>query len=74
MKTALELTHGSKLRLFSTTLNVIVKSNESFTVEQLQDFLIRNCKAWIGNDGETPVLDDSIINVEVEWDELNEAT
>lgn len=69
---ATDLYLSSKVRMFTTALNVYVENNQPLSVEALQEFLIRNCRGWIDNDGSTQTLEDSTIKVEVEWEHLEE--
>jgi hypothetical protein len=71
-QTVAELTQATKVRMFSTAVNVYIESEEEFSVDELTDFLARNCKAWLGNDGGEHVLDGSTIKVEVEWEQVEE--
>lgn len=72
MKAALELTLGSKLRHFTTTVNVIVEGDEPITTEQLRRFLGANCFVWLGNDESDEAFEKLRVDVDVEWDELEE--
>lgn len=70
MKAALELTLGSKLRHFITTVDVFVEGDEPITIEQLRRFLEANCFVWLGNDGSDPAFEKLRVDVDVDWDEL----
>ena len=72
LRTAKDLYLNSKVRMFSTPLNIYVESEQPFSIEALQEFLARNCRGLIGNDEATPELKHSNIRIEVEWEHLEE--
>lgn len=73
MKSALELCFDSKLRHFTTTVDVFVDGDEPFTTELLRKFLESNCFVWLGNNGDDETFEKLRVDVDVEWDELKES-
>ena len=67
-----ELNRLARMRLFKARVEILVDCEEEFSLDQLRQFLIENCKAWIGNDGSQPALEKATIQALTFWDELEE--
>ena len=69
LRTALELTMDTKLRLLTATFSVIVEGKEPVTVEELRDYLSRNCQVTL----EVEKFNGVKLTVDIEWNTLVEA-
>jgi hypothetical protein len=67
------LQQGSVVRIFTTTIRVIVDGGRPYDLTELQDYLLRNLKPWLGGDGGEHVCDSTDITFEIDWGDLIEA-
>ena len=59
-------------RDFETTVHVTLTAADDIDVAEIRDFLERNAKGWIGGDGGEHPCDRASIEIEIDWNRLNE--
>lgn len=61
------------LRRFFVPVRIVVNANADFTLDELRDYLTRNVRLYLADDGGEHPCDDATFDLDFFWNDLEEA-